>query len=1006
MNRSRSSVPLKSDIREVSAFALAVLLLMRCLVLLAQEPRPLGAEQALRSILSLSVADTSKATAIIRQCSPTGARVLFSMLMSAAGKSFDAGDLDKSSFYYLCAVEAAKRSGDDRLLAEAEYRLGTTYLHRHDYLKAEESLLEGLRLSRQQKFEIGVINCLGTLGSAYIRLAKYDAAERASKEALALVTVSPVRTSIPILYGEAMVSGNLGAIAEWNGEHASALRYFGRAYEIHQQLDEKIGGYRFSALDNLLSIGEVHYYLGDYREALDCYGKVQTAAEKKGYKRLLQSVFNDLAVLYMDQADFVKATELFSRSLNTAAQLGDEEAVTLATCNLGVCDERQGMYKRAAERFGNCLRLANQSARPGLSILALEGLAAVYRSIGQHGPALESFDKALHIATTFGDKLRQSELAWWKALVYYDLGDYARSLELSALARTLADEIQEANYSYLALSQSGKCLLALNQFDAARANLESAIRKVEQIRSRIGGQEQQRAFFFERRVEPYYLMVDLLARQNRPEEALVYAEQARCRTLVDLAGSSRLEIAKAMSPDESRQEQSLEGQLTSLNTRLFREYQQKKPDGNRVADLKARLERTRVDYESFMDRLYVTHPELRVDRGQAAPFSAKDMSILPASRDAAFIEFEVLDNKVYIFILSAGDGGQFQIRAYPVSIGRRDLAERVRLFRDRIANNSLGVDKLSSEIFQLLLGAAAPVLQDKKTVILVPDDVLWELPFQALKNSSGRYLIEDHAVFYAPSLTLLREMRRRESAGLAAEGVSIRYDDPNPGSAAALLAFGDPASLSGRAGNQRTRGNGENLGPLVAARKQVETLRKLYGASRCAVFVGADATEDKAKAEMTRYRILHFATHGILDGANPLYSHVVLSPPASGSNEDGLLEAREIMKMSLKADLTVLSACQTARGRVSRGEGVIGMSWALFVAGCPSSVVSQWSVESDSSARLMIEFHRALLSSNSDSGHFRGAAAAMREAALKMIKLPNRSHPFYWAGFIVVGDGW
>ena len=151
---------------------------------------------------------------------------------------------------------------------------------------------------------------------------------------------------------------------------------------------------------------------------------------------------------------------------------------------------------------------------------------------------------------------------------------------------------------------------------------------------------------------------------------------------------------------------------------------------------------------------------------------------------------------------------------------------------------------------------------------------------------------------------------------------------------------------------------------------------------------------------------MHFATHGILDGTNPLYSHVVLSQSTANSNEDGLLEAREIMKMDLNADLAVLSACETARGRISSGEGVIGMSWAPFVAGVPTSMVSQWSVESNSTAKLMIDFHRALLSLNKNSDHVRGSAEALRQAALTMLKTLGYSHPLFWAGFIIIGDAW
>ena len=121
-------------------------------------------------------------------------------------------------------------------------------------------------------------------------------------------------------------------------------------------------------------------------------------------------------------------------------------------------------------------------------------------------------------------------------------------------------------------------------------------------------------------------------------------------------------------------------------------------------------------------------------------------------------------------------------------------------------------------------------------------------------------------------------------------------------------------------------------------------------------------------------------------------------------NEDGLLEAWELMQLDLKADLAVLSACETARGRLGAGEGVIGLTWALFIAGVPSTVVSQWKVESASTRDLMLAFHRQLRTASTPSKSNATKAEALRQAALKMMKNPQTSHPFYWAGFVLVGD--
>src|SRR5262249_40361235 len=145
---------------------------------------------------------------------------------------------------------------------------------------------------------------------------------------------------------------------------------------------------------------------------------------------------------------------------------------------------------------------------------------------------------------------------------------------------------------------------------------------------------------------------------------------------------------------------------------------------------------------------------------------------------------------------------------------------------------------------------------------------------------------------------------------------------------ATLLAFGNPSQ--------------SQLTPLPEAEQEVRALEHLYGSHNSKVYVGSEAREARVKDEAGQANILHFATHGTMNNAEPMYSHLVLAQ--GDKNEDGLLEAWELMQLDLKAELAVLSACETARGRFGAGEGMIGLTWALFVAGVPSTVVSQWSV--------------------------------------------------------------
>jgi len=181
-------------------------------------------------------------------------------------------------------------------------------------------------------------------------------------------------------------------------------------------------------------------------------------------------------------------------------------------------------------------------------------------------------------------------------------------------------------------------------------------------------------------------------------------------------------------------------------------------------------------------------------------------------------------------------------------------------------------------------------------------------------------------------------------------------------------------------------------------------LGQLYGPRNSKVYVRADVREDLVKAEAPNYRIIQLATHSVLNNANPMYSHIVLSQSTADSKEDGLLEAWEIMALDLKADLVVLSACDTARGRIGAGEGVIGLTWAFFVAGSPTTVVSQWSVESESTTELMLNFHHNLKGPGGGSQYAMTKAEALRQAQLKLLRTKRYQHPFFWAGFVVVGD--
>ncbi|MDQ2856881.1 MAG: CHAT domain-containing protein, partial [Acidobacteriota bacterium] len=550
---------------------------------------------------------------------------------------------------------------------------------------------------------------------------------------------------------------------------------------------------------------------------------------------------------------------------------------------------------------------------------------------------------------------------------------------------------------------------ALKKVDQAEEAFKSAIAVLEKLRGQLVGNEREQQFFFENKTVPYVELVELLLAQNKTAEAFRYAELAKGRMLLDVLRNGRSDITQTMTDKERAQEKELTAAMNSLGAQLRKESSLAKPDKARLASLATQLQTARLASEGYETLIYAAHPELKIKRGNLEPITVDEVAQLIRDSQSALLEYVVASQKTYLFVLTKKDGeaSGIDIKVYPIAIGAEELTARVVEFRRGLAGNSLNFKLPARQLYDLLLGPAQKELEGKTVLGIVPSGELWELPFQTLLSQQDRYVLQDHALLYAPSLSVLRAMRenntnrgRRDYAGVDSGGVSVvKVGAAAASTAPSLLALGNPnlsSSLVSRAGSNE---RGLSFGELPDAEREVKALGEIYGTQNSTILTGAAAREEIFKADAWRYPVLHFATHGLLDDTNPLYSRLLLAN--SSAAEDGLLEAREIMKLSLNADLVVLSACQTARGGIGAGEGLIGMSWAFFIAGTSTTVVSQWKVDSASTSRLMVEFHRNLHNRENPVSK----AEALRQAALKLMADPKYRHPFYWSGFVVVGDG-
>ncbi len=380
----------------------------------------------------------------------------------------------------------------------------------------------------------------------------------------------------------------------------------------------------------------------------------------------------------------------------------------------------------------------------------------------------------------------------------------------------------------------------------------------------------------------------------------------------------------------------------------------------------------RADLARYRAELFSVHPEIGRRRSATTLQAADLAAVLPA--DAALLAYQLGDQQSYGFVVT--NRGQIAVEAAILPLGASAVWDLSEAFRSACANPRRRWQTRGQEAQEALL---APLLkhvpEEVKRLVIVPDQALYELPFHALPLSESQALWDRYQVSYAISASLWQQVRAQP-----------------PATGRGLLTFANPVFGPLVRSPELTRGSPLAELPGTAVEAQAIVARF---ADEARVYQREAAREETAKAEAGRYRYLHFATHGILDSANPLYSAVILAEPGPDSQEDGQLEAREILMLPLQADLVTLSACETGRGKVQPGEGLLGLSWAVTAAGARSMVVSQWKVSDAATEGLMASFYGHLR-------HGQDKAAALRQAALAL--RAKEAHPFYWAPFTLLGD--
>jgi CHAT domain-containing protein len=909
---------------------------------------------------------------------------LWTEVIKQAVRAYYSESSERSIAIYNIAIQVAAQLRDPKLLAATYYNIGRTYSGLNKFRDAIESYEKSKAYFEQAGQSTGLANVLADLGALYLIQEDYAKAREYSERSI--ISANSVETaSTNDISADAPARARalltLGEMDSHDGNQAEALQKLQDSLALYRRLSRQSPYYDYYVAGTYGAIGRVYPDLGDYSQALSYLSKGLEIAKARSYGNLLLSFRNDIGVVYLEQEDYEQAKAQFNEGLKICESEKNQKEQARLLLNLGVVEQRKGNYEEALRFFKLGLQTAEAIASPDFQVAGWEGIGVVLTARRDFSNATEALDKGLTIAKKMNDKTRQTELLWRMAQTHYQIGDYGEAGTLAERAVAMGQANHLAKLTSLAKTTLGESYAAQKKFDLAIPTLKEAVEQIETQRNLVAGQEEELQLFFENKVASYDDLVDLLIQQGKPFEALVYAERAKGRVLLDVLRGAKPDLAKVLTPSEKAETQRLNRRISQINDTIRK---QDTAEPSSLNSLYTQLDAARVEYRSFQDALYVTHPNLRIRSGQTASLSTADLNGLAADGDTAYLEYVAAKDGVSLFVLSKNkSNGAPEVKVYNIAIKPEDLNRRVDEFHDALAEQRLAYTTSARELYTLLIAPAEQQLRNVSTICIVPDNFLWNVPFQALMMPNDHFLVEDHAVYYAPSLSVLREMNRKKAT-------SEKTDS-------SLIAFGNP--MIGK-DEQRNA----DLCPLPEAEQEVNSVAKSFGRPKDSkVFIGREASEKSFKTLAPNYSVIHLATHGVIDNRQPLYSHLMLTKTEDDPDNDGRLEARRIMDMNLHADLAVLSACETANGRISPGEGVMGVSWAFFIAGTRSMLVSQWKVNSASTSELMINFYQNL---ESKGGRFDARQArALRQGVLGLLKDNRYHHPFYWAGFVLVGKG-
>lgn len=956
-----------------------------------------------------------------------------------AGEVFSIfGEQKEALIQYRRALGLSRVTRDAKLEADVLNRLAEIEIdtgHPSNQTHAEQAL----ELTERVNYKLGQAGALRNLG--VIAYTKHDPAKAIDYFSQAL----SLWQSEADLAGQAEALTNLGLTYGDSGDVNKARECFDSALDL-----AKAAGHLQKEARVALAIGLVHTVRGEWQKALDQYRRIVLILDQIGDRANQAVALNGLGYLYNELGEASQALESFKNALDLSHKIGHRgsEAVTLS--HIADIYAETGRRHEALRIYRRLILTARRLRDRKIEAYALNNAGAVFESLNNISGALRCYQRALAIAKSLHHPRVQ-------AYALDHLGTLYRRMRRNAEARSHYES------ALLLMRQAGDRaggtlisynIARLNQqegrIDDALRGIQEVIRDAESLRSDVISSD-LRSYYFASVYRRYELLIDLLMQKHLLAPASGYdvaafeaSELGRARSLTEMLIEARANIREGVAPELLEREQVLSTQVAkkadeemALREMKFKLETTKPAKGEKRAEQLLHNSRaleaigreiTELTAQQDQARTEITasSPKKYAALLRAQPISLKQLQNEVLDSDTVALEYSLGEERSYVWVVSRDSLNRYvlpgkaeiELEAYRFY---QALTSISRASKRRARDNTKAFSAARKRLSQILFGPISGSLSSKR-VLIVPDGALQYVPFAALVQPNTKEpLVVTHEPATVPSLSVLLELRSqspgrsRPAKTLAVIADPVVEDhDPRFSERKALREFGpsrrEPGARRGALVLESARDplsstagvdGGINFVRLVFAAEEAYAIAALLPESERVVWSGFDANRQTALSdELSTFRIIHFATHGLLDFQHPKLSSLQLSRfDRAGTPQDGSLRLQDVYNLRLSADLVVLSACQTALGKEIRGEGLVGLTRGFMYAGAQRVVASLWNVDDSATAKLMEGFYRKMLGPEKLS-----PASALRAAQVEMMRDERWQDPYFWAGFVLQGE--